>query len=269
VTESAKDGSGHGTRAVYEHYELYKLGLNDAYVRAPLILGKLPEKREYDPLVSRGLLLEFAALAEEGRVTQGAWLGWTKRYGVLGTGWREEPVDLHRGGYRESLSTFKEEAEMANWVFRRYEAATAEDGPDVQVIRDLLGPDERPTGTPEQFKEWALNEVARVVQNKLIGECYPELHRRSDLSFVRSCSGFGSLVGAIYLQLMWIMTATEKVRRCAAPGCHRIVYFDPSELLDDSQQSEGAVRGGYKSKKYCSDNCRVKRWQHDQRKSRD
>jgi hypothetical protein len=179
------------------------------------------------------------------------------------------PVDLHRGGYRESLSIFKEEAEMANWVLRLYEAATAEDGPDVQVIKNLLGPDERPTGTPEQFKEWALDEVARVVQKKLIGECFPRLDRRSDLSFVQSCSGFGSLVGAIYLQMVWIMTATEKVRRCAGPGCHRIVYFDPSELLDDSRQKEGAVRGRYKSKKYCSDNCRVKRWQHDQRKSRD
>lgn len=267
--ESVKDELGCGTWAVYDHYELYKLGLNDAYVRAPLVLGELPEKRDYDPLVSRGLFLEFAALAEAGRVTQEAWLGWTKRYGVLGTGWREEPLDLHRGGYREKLSIFKEEAEIANRVLRVYEAATAEDGPDVPVIRGLLGPEERTTGTLEEVKEWALGEVTRVAQKRLIGECYPKLHRHSDLSFVCSCSGFGSLVGAMYLQMMWIMTAPEKVRRCAGPGCQKIVYFDPCELPDDSRQREGAVRGRYKSKKYCSDNCRVKRWQHYQRKSRE
>jgi hypothetical protein len=71
----------------------------------------------------RGLFLEFAELAEGSEITQEDWLDWTKRWGVLGVGWREGPVNLHRGGHREKFSIFKAEAELANWVLRLYEAA--------------------------------------------------------------------------------------------------------------------------------------------------
>src|SRR5215218_7899857 len=105
--------------------------------------------------------------------------------------------------------------------------------------------------------------MVRTVQRRLIGECFPRLYGLKDIRFAHGPSGFGSLVGAMYLQMMWLMTATGKIKRCAGPGCDKIIYFDSSDLPNDSQMEGRAVRGIYKNKKYCTTNCRVKRWQHD------
>jgi hypothetical protein len=179
--------------------------------------------------------------------------------------WREMPMSLHRGGRREKFSIFKSEAELANWVLRLYEAATAEDGPNVPRINELLELDDNDPGSAKEIKEWALYEVARTVQRRLIGECFPRLYGLKDYSFVHSPSGFGSLGGAMWLQMMYLLTATGKIKRCAGPGCDKIIYFDSSDLPDDPEIRGRAVRTTYKSKDYCSDNCRVKRWQRDQK----
>jgi hypothetical protein len=178
-------------------------------------------------------------------------------------------VNLHRGGPREKFSIFKTEAELANWVLRLYEAATANDGPDVPRIRELLELDDDDTGSAKEIKGWALSEVARTVQRRLIGESFPRLYALKDHSFVHSPSGFGSLVGAMYLQMMYLLTATGKSKRCAGPGCDKIIYFDSSDLPDDPEIRGRAVRATYKRKDYCSDNCRVKRWQRDQKNKKD
>jgi hypothetical protein len=117
-------------------------------------------------------------------------------------------VNLHRGGRSEKFSIFKREAELANWVLRLYEAATAEDGPDVPRIRELLELDDDDTGSAKEIKGRTLAEVARTVQSRLIGQCFPRLYRPKDYSFIHSPSGFGSLVGAMYLQMMYLMSAT-------------------------------------------------------------
>jgi hypothetical protein len=87
----------------------------------------------------------------------------------------------------------------------------------------------------------------------------------ANYSFVHSPSGFGSLGGAMWLQMMYLLTATGKIKRCAGPGCDKIIYFDSSDLPDDPEIRGRAVRATYKSKDYCFANCRVKRWQRDQR----
>ena len=225
---------------------------------------------EYNPLLVRRLFLEFAELAEGGEITQDDWLDWTKRWGVLGVDWREGPVKPHRGGRREKFSIFKSEAELANWVLRLYEAATAENGPDMLRIRELLELDDDDTSSAKEIKKWALLEVARTVQRRLIGECFPRLYGLKDYSFVHSPSGFGSLVGAMYLQMMYLIAATDKntgkeIKRCAGPGCNKIIYFDESDLPDDPKIKGRAVRGTYRNRDYCSTNCRVKRWQRDQK----
>jgi hypothetical protein len=267
ASESVKDEFGYGRWLVYDDYKVVRIDKGeDAYIKVPLAPGKTPEiLDEYNPLLVRGLFLEFAELAEGGEITQDDWLDWTKRWGVLGVGWRETPMSLHRGGRREKFSIFKSEAELANWVLRLYEAATAEDGPDVPRIRELLELDEDDTGSAKEIKKWALIEVARTVQRRLIGECFPRLYGLKDYSFVHSPSGFGSLGGAMWLQMMYLLTATGKIKRCAGPGCDKIIYFDSSDLPDDPEIRGRAVRATYKSKDYCSDNCRVKRWQRDQK----
>jgi hypothetical protein len=271
ANESVKDEFGYSRWLVYDDYKGVRIEKGkDAYIKVPLVPGKTPEKpHEYNPLLVRGLFLEFAELAEGREVTQDDWLDWTKRWGVLGVDWREMPVNLYRGGHREKFSIFKSEAELANWVLRLYEAATAEDGPDVPRIRELLDLDDDDTGS-EKIKGWALSAVARMVQRRLIGECFPRLYALKVDSFVKSPSGFGSLVGAMYLQMMYLITATDKntgneIKRCAGPGCDRIIYFDSSDLPEEPELRGRAVRGTYKSREYCSTNCRVKRWQRDQK----
>ena len=139
-------------------------------------------------------------------------------------------------------------------------------GLDVPRIRELLALDDNETGSAKEIKGWALSEVAMRVQRRLIGECFPRLYGLKDYSFVHSPSGFGSLGGAIYLQMMWLMTTTCKIKRCGGPGCDKIIYFDSSSDLPDDPEIRGRlVRATYKSREYCSDNCRVKRWQRDKK----
>jgi len=265
ANENVKDELAYCRWFVYDSYKRFRIDDDDAYIKVPLVPGKTIEKPyEYNPLLAKGLFLEFAELAEGREVTQDDWLDWTERWGVLGVDWRKWPVDMHRGGPRERFSAFRDEAQIVNWVLRLYEAATAEDGPDVPRIRQLLELDDDDTnGSAEEMKGLALYEAKTMVQRRLIGECFPRLYLQSDLTIVQSPSGFGSLVGAMYLQMMWLMTATGKIKRCAGPKCDRIIYFETSELPNDPVARGRAVRGVYKSRKYCSDNCRVKRWQRD------
>jgi hypothetical protein len=267
ANENVKDEFAYGSWLVYDDYKLFRIDRDDAYIKAPLNpRNPVGKPHKYNPLLVSGLFLEFAELAEGGEITQDDWLDWTKRWGVLGVGWREMPVRLHRGGHREKFSSFKYEAELANWVLRLYEAATAEDGPDVPRIRELLELDDDETGSAKEIKGWALSEVAMRVQRRLIGECFPRLYGLKDYSFVHSPSGFGSLGGAMWLQMMYLLTATgKKIKRCGGPGCDKIIYFDSSSDLPDDPEIRGrAVRATYKSRKYCTTNCRVKRWQRDQ-----
>ena len=265
--ESVKNEFLYDRWLVYDNYKLVGIDEDDAYVRVPLVPGKTPKKPdEYNPLLVRGLFLEFCELAEGGEITQDDWLDWTKRWGVLGVGWRERPVNLHRGGHREKFSIFKREAELANWVLNLYQAAAVEDSPDVPRIRVLLELDDDDTGSAKEIKEWALSEVALRVQRRLIGECFPRLYGLKDYRFVHSPSGFGSLGGAMWLQMMYLLTATRKIKRCGGPGCDKIIYFDSSSELPEEPKRRGrAVRGTYRSREYCSANCRVKRWQRDQK----
>src|SRR5918994_3499351 len=112
--ESVKNEFGHGRWLVYDKddYKLVRTDKgDDAYIKVPPVPGKtLEEPYEYNPLLVRGLFLEFAELAEEGEITQEDWLDWTKGWGVLGVGWRERQVNLHRGGHEEKFSIFKHEA---------------------------------------------------------------------------------------------------------------------------------------------------------------
>jgi hypothetical protein len=72
----------------------------------------------------------------------------------------------------------------------------------------------------------------------------------------------------MWLQKRYLMTAPGKIKRCAGPGCDKVINFDWSEPPDDPVIRGRAVRGIYKSKEYCSTNCRVKRWQRNQKNNK-
>jgi hypothetical protein len=146
-----------------------------------------------------------------------------REHGVLGFEGNGEIADRWwadpRGGPGETLSAFKDAAWRANAVLRIYESAAVPDGPDTTVLSKFASKAESPTpgmeglarfegeATPPALKEWGLREVWRIVGSVLAGHCYPELYRLKD-TFDRGW-GFKSLLGAMYLQMVWLMTAAS------------------------------------------------------------
>ena len=248
---------------------------HDLYVKAPTLLQDLQNLEEtvardgeafweyfnsveewYSPLSFPALFLEFAGLVEEGEVSIDVMLDWVERYGVLGFEGREyrgtdpQMPDL-MGGPMDNLRSFAFEARKANAVLRLYEAATATGGPDVEGISKygdyIVTPFiENRFGDrledPLFLKEIALDWVGGTVRRVVADDCYPELYQEGDT--FRSGCGFKSLLGAMYLQMTWLMTATGEFRRCQRPGCNKIII------------------SGRKDKKFCDVNCRVKNFQH-------
>ncbi len=249
-----------GEWGVYADYEVREAGEGNAYVVGAS--GAVPE-REHLPLVDHEtLFLDFARLGDGGSITREAWFDWTKEYGVLGLE-RDEPVrylirrhrelgngldelsreldrmddggwdwDLSRypafsGGPRESYRNFVEESTKARRLLQLYEAATHPDGPDVRVIkwyfdREGLG---GWTGTAGFAKKWALNWVGYVVQETLAVHCYPALYSAGNK--LSQGWGFHTLLGAMYLQMSWLLTSTEQVR---CKWCGDVITFKQPEL---------------------------------------
>jgi len=252
----------------------------------------------YQPLAEiPGLFLEFARLADE-EITREVWLDWIERYGVLGLEWDDlvrhaarrhlelgsdlggflSEVDqlprgkfgsvLLEGGPRESYQNFVEEARKANGLLRLYEAVTdPEQGPDVELVkgcadREGLGHWVR---TPGAAKTWALGWVSHVVQETVAEDCYPSLYQDGDT--IRYGWGFHTLLGAMYLQMMWLLTSTGEIR-CKARGCSRIItYEQPEQSLEDLGRK--GYRKPYKvrsDKVFCSKRCKNRQYYHDIRK---
>jgi hypothetical protein len=230
----------------------------------------MARKVVYMPLVDEPeLFLQFAALAD-GEITQDVWLNWIHYNGVLGL---DRPADRYvkprtKGGRGENLSRFVEEARAANKALRLYEAATAPYGPDVAVIEQyILEYDRRYIGdTAESKKAWALEEAATIVQRRLATECHPQLYELPGSSGFTSAPDFGSLLGAMHLQMMFLMTATGEVRRCRAPGCSKVITFEQPDEHPEQQlrRLEQGRRKKYKTridKEFCGKACYM-RWRY-------
>jgi hypothetical protein len=236
---------------------------------------------QYSPLSYPDMFLEFAGLADGGEITLGVMLEWVEQYGVLGFEGRESrDIDPQRpdlmGGPYDSLLGFDHEARMANAVLRLYEAATDPNGVDVEGIKRyeallstkaVLREYGHRMDTSAGLRDAALSWVAGKVRRKVAEDCYPELYQEADA--FRSGYGFKSLVGAMYLQMMWLMTATGEIRLCQGPGCNKVIAFEPPEPPKDPGLRKNA-RGRYrtrKDKRFCSDNCRVKHHQQAKRRA--
>jgi hypothetical protein len=255
-------------------------------------------KERYAPLNYPDIFLEFAGLAEEGPITQEVMEGWVEHYGVLGLQRTAQGRGDPRGGNAESLSNFTRHALDANLVLRLYEAATRPHGPNVEYLRSVIAPEVLPEDvpvprvlegeidgqkialiddseltprrlqmaaqkrrartSPKQLKEVALDYVAWTVQNVVSSECYPLLFRRKDGSFLQGW-GFKSLLGAMYIQLMWLMTAKgEDVRWCL--WCHKVITFQQPEQQRDLWSLNDRSRG-YKTRrdiKFCDNEGKCK-----------
>jgi len=81
--------------------------------------------------------------------------------------------------------------------------------------------------TPQEQKETVLEWVADTGRQVIAQECYPTLYRQEDE--YRQGWGYRSLLGAMYLQMMQLITTTGEVRKCKGPDCWRIITFKPGE----------------------------------------
>jgi hypothetical protein len=96
-------------------------------------------------------------------------------------------------------------------------------------------------------------------------QCFPTLYPSTgERQFVLGWD-FYSLLGAMYLQLAWLMSAKgEEVRWCKMPGCSAVIDFEQPKPPKDPGRKKN-VRGKYKTradKKFCSDKCKGKYHYH-------
>jgi hypothetical protein len=208
------------------------------------------------------LFLRFAGLARKGQISReealAVMLKWVTTYGVLGL--------EDRQGRRESLVVFSQAVKDAAKCLELYEAATAPDGPDADVLERY-----RASGdTLSKKKEWALIVAGDIVADHVMTECYPRLYRRVEKGVGRGIGwtanetvgfaqgwGFHSLLGAMYLQMMLYITEGGGGRRCKRPGCYKFVTFEPPQPPDHPGTRKG-VRGKYRTRKdkvFCSKAC--------------
>lgn len=218
--------------------------------------------REYRPLIDTpDLFLDFAWLADGGEVGLEAWGKWTSRYGVLGLDYQssentaplEESSLRQRGGPWETLKEFEREASRANRLLRLYELVSWPDAPNN-------------AGSSTTDAEYAREQVLRRIRMEVghtLTECYPVLYQASsggDSLYVQGW-GFRSLLGAMYLQMMWLTsTPNEQVPRCKRPECPKIITFEPPKGPPLTGMKKNDRRMGYrtrKDKEYCSDKCRA------------
>ena len=249
--------------------------------------------RKYSPLRDvPDLILRFVSLISRKPIPKEEMLErmleWVKTYGVLGSHARtmglidDNPRTLDYSAQPDriqSLSEFWSALNEAALCVGLYQAATANSGRGdadelVNLLNEqdrtyLLNGQERRDKMLAQQREWALMRAQMIVHAHITSTCYPvlsrQLQRTTDNTYETSGFfqgwGFRSLLGAMYLQMMWLMTATSNVKRCEGPGCINIITFDPPE---SPTTTEKGARGKYRTrvdKKFCSRNCKEK-WRY-------
>lgn len=152
---------------------------------------------------------------------------------------RERARNEGHGGLEETVKAFAEEAWLANMTLRLFEAATNPEGPDIDTIVGYMSgsenmdmPSERALhgGTPKDTRDWGLDVVEGIVEDRVRGRVWPIAVK--DLTAQGSYGGhkqgwaFDSLLGAMWLQMMWLMLAA---RRCE--WCGRALDIDSEQAV--------------------------------------
>jgi hypothetical protein len=217
-------------------------------------------------------------------------LEWVKSYGVLGShaqtdiGPADNPKTLDYSAQPDRVQSFLEfwrALQEAATCLKRYQAATANqhlyrdsevDGEylaNEDALADVLSNADRKNKTLAQQRELALIRAQIVVGAHIREQCYPVLSRqlrRTSASTYETAGffqswGFRSLLGAMYLQMMWLMTAASNVKRCEGPGCINNITIDPPQ---SPTGLEKGARGKYRTrsdKRFCSKNC-AQKWRY-------
>jgi hypothetical protein len=229
----------------------------------------------YWPLVEKpGLFLGFVRLADDGGLDNAATpaeldtdknaavaLDWAWEHGTLGLT-RVEPDDFGfrgastLGGEADTVADFAEQAWIANGCLRLYEAATAEEL-DVDLIASYMtsrGKAKFAHSPPAKLRAFALDIVANETQVRIAGNAYPALYGRVDK--LAAGWSFTNLLGAMWLQMFWLLTATEVPQRCH--NCDKIIAYEQPKhsILGIKRNDRSAGYRTRKDKRFCDKKCR-------------
>jgi hypothetical protein len=172
-------------------------------------------------------------------------LAWARKYGVLGLEPFPKPQRKPGGGLvltpsddpgdliesftqhyrrRDSVEAFVREARNARDVLALYKAAMkpSERRNIERLVIERLDDyaPYRPAGdesAPDFYATWGINACAEITQGYVSAYCRPAIYRR-DGRFERGW-GFVNLLGAMWLQMYLMLTATDDEFRCLNPRC--------------------------------------------------
>jgi len=234
-------------------------GVCDEYqLRGNRIVARFDERyREkwtgYQPLVDTpDLFLKFARLHEAPNFGEAA-RQFCQRYGLL----------HERTQRQQDLSSFYRSAKHAWIVLRLYEGILNGNAPAVEsLVSQNLDEDSEFKNSFELYvlfpelseeEKWlstAISEVTWLVGVVVRDLCYPaldfeELTIPLDYSKIRSTIGFRNLLGAMYLQMHWLLASGGNLVRCE--HCRRVI-----SLARPHPQGRKRRR----DKRFCDDACR-------------
>lgn len=243
---------------VFDEYEIY----DEAVVAKHLVSPETADYNRwgtYKPLeAAPDLFLKLAAMHDAPNFTEAA-LAFSHRYGVPGRNMS------HLGGTGScsyelmNLSSWREEAKRAWMILKLYEAALNRDGEAVISLHaeygkpglgrtpsDLVHSGELPDG-PLRLAHTALVDSVRMVARTVQLLCRPTLTIGSDAEPFRVSNvwTFDNLLGAMYLQMYWLIASNDDLSRCEY--CGRTVALTRTH-------PEGRKRR--RDKRFCDDACR-------------
>jgi hypothetical protein len=239
-------------------------------LRGDKIVARFDERYEekwtsYKPLVDTpDLFLKFSRLYQAPNFGEAA-RQFSQRYGLLHKSWQRQ----------QDLSSFHRTAKRAWKVLRLYEAVLNGNARAVEsfVSQDLdedkgLNDDFEiytalfPEGPEEaRWLNFAVFEITFLVDAAVRELCYPaldfeELTFPQDSSKIITTMGFENLLGAMYLQMYWLMTSEGDLARCEY--CGRVISLS-------RPYPEGRKRR--RDKRFCNDACRQARHRSKKRAS--
>jgi hypothetical protein len=280
TSELMGGGSASSTWSVCEQYKLKTLPdasreSPDAYLVVPKHRyepAHFDKWRIYEPLEDTpDLFLKFARLHRADDENE-AMLTWVRSYGTLGHG---KPRWVP--GAPQDAKGFREAVSKAAGVLALYEAVLNGDGdavrsailyeypyvgvewrlynelPEKQSQKDRAWWTTRISDSVDEiyggsYLNYALETVADEVQSMVGALCSPALTVEEDvldISGVRASWNFKSLLGAMYLQMYWLMTAGSDLTRCEHCG-----------LLISLARPRPEGRKRRRDKRFCDDACR-------------
>jgi hypothetical protein len=167
-------------------------------------------------------------------------------------------------GCRESMSGFAKAAGEVRTCLRTYEALRRDEDLDLEKRSSEVGPlpvDAMRPWEREQGHEraWLFGVLGRMIQTRLHEHLYPQfnIYTRGGYPtgrFVLSW-GFHSLLGAVWIQMAWLLENESSVKFCRLPDCRRVITFEPGKSADEIGTIKDAdgrfkrnARGKYKTR---------------------